>query len=98
MNYTGLSDALKGIGTAIEKNPEGFSHVLGAFGQAISPEGSWQANLGGAAATMSAEESNRQFLQQLFGGQELPEEEEEEAISALSGGIKRPQVLGIGGR
>jgi len=94
MNYTGLSDALKGIGTAIEKNPEGFSHVLGAFGQAISPEGSWQANLGGATAAMSAEESNRQFLQQLFGGQDLDEEQ----ISALAQQISAPQSLGIGGR
>ncbi len=68
----GLSDALSGIGKFIEKNPGEASTILGTFGQAISPEGSWQSTLGGASAGMGSNMAQRSFLQQLLG----PDEEE----------------------
>jgi len=94
MDFTGMSDALAGIGKAIEKNPETFSSVLGSFGQAISPQDSWQSRLGGAAADMGQQELQRQFLQQLLGGGGA----EGGGVNDLfSGGATAPAGIGTSG-
>lgn len=71
----GLSDLLSGVGKFFEKNPEGAAHMLGQFGAAISPQGSWQERLGAAASQMSQNEQGRKFLAELLGEQKsgLPE-------------------------
>ena len=96
MDFTGMSDALAGIGKAIEKNPEVFSSVLGTFGQAVSPQNSWQSRLGGATAGMAQGELQRQFLQQLLGGEGLGEEEELAAAAGLGGGGSAGGLMGLG--
>lgn len=92
MSLEGLSHALSGIGKFIEKNPEAASHLLGTFGQAISPEGSWQQNLGGAMAGLSSEELQRKWLEGLFGGKK-PEEELQTSLDMPFGPNVSPRAI-----
>lgn len=46
--------------------------LLASIGQAVSPEGSWQEQLGGTAKGMAEDEQSRQFLSGLLGGN-MPE-------------------------
>lgn len=47
--------------------------LLASIGKAVSPQGSWQQNLGGAAEGMISEEQDRRFLSGLLSGGDMPQ-------------------------
>jgi len=84
--YSRLSNFINNGGVGGLLNPGALSYMLGSLGAAISPEGSWQRNVGNVAANMGASmqmsEAYKKLLRQVLANQ---------------GFQSSPNAIGLGG-